>query len=306
MLEDPEALASADWLAAAGAPPDSQPYDRLVSQHAEPERDDDRPAETELGAEVAAARQAADALAAITGPALDPILDAVLENCRIALKAVADQHAHLAEHSDMDLDGDTRWAARWRLAAAAIAYANALVDLTDDGYGDIALPMSRALYEALGVLGVVNDTEEQTILDRWLEDREIQPKKVRSAAEWQAKRIAEDAAARGVELDIEDISAQMEQIYSVLSDVSHARRSGLRSIVSVSLRRAVYREHPDPLARAHAAVSTVLAVEATILGVGDALVSFYGGPYYATVIQPIKEGLMASAAQLIAFTDSAR
>lgn len=276
-----------------------------MSEHAEREPFDDRPAQTELAPDVAAAREAADTLAAITAPALDPTLEAVLKNCRIALKALADQHAHLADHSDMDLDGNTRWAARWRLAATAIAYANALVDLTDDGYSDTALPTSRALYEALGVLGVVNDTDEQTILDRWLEDREIQPKKVRAAAERQAKRIAEDAAAHDVELDVADISAQMEQIYSVLSDVSHARRSSLRGMVSVPLRRAIYREHPDPLGRAHAAVSTVLAVEATILGVGDALACFYGGPYYAQIIKPIQDGLMASAAQLIALTDSA-
>jgi hypothetical protein len=109
-----------------------------------------------------------------------------------------------------------------------------------------------------------------------------------------------------VELDVVDISSQMEQIYSVLSDVSHVRRSGLRGMVSVSLRRAIYRAHPDPLARAHAAVSTVLAVEATILGVGDALAAFYGGPYYGQVIKPIQDGLMASAGQLIALTDAVR
>lgn len=273
---------------------------------APPEPVDDRPSEVELPADVAAEREAADALVAVTGPALDATLEGVLENCRIALTALADQHAYLADHSDMDLAGDTRWAARWWLAAAAIAYANALVDLTDGGYGDTAHPMSRALYEALGVLGVVNDNEEQTILDRWLEDREIQPKKVRAAAERQAEGTAEDAAAHGVKLDVDDISTQLKQIYSVLSDVSHARRSGLRGMVSVPLRRAIYREHPDPLARAHATVSTILAVEATILGVGDALAAFYGGPFYAQIIKPIQDGLMASAAQLIALTDAAR
>ena len=255
---------------------------------------------------MAAAREAADALAAITDPALDPTLEAVLENWRIALKALAHQHAHLADRSDMDLDGDTRWATRWRLAAAAIAYANALVDLTDGGYVDSALPTQRALYEAVGVLGVVNDDAEQTILDHWLEDREVPPKKVRAAAERQAKRITEEAVENGVELDVVDIGAQMEQIYSVLSGVSHVRGSGLRGMVSVPLRRAVYRAHPDPIARAHATVSTVLAVEATILGVGDALAAFYGDRYYAQIIKPIQDGLMASAAQLIALTDSLR
>jgi hypothetical protein len=73
-------------------------------------------------------------------------------------------------------------------------------------------------------------------------------------------------------------------------------------MVSVPLRRAIYGAHPDPLVRAHGAASTVLAVEATILGVGDALAAFYGGPYYAEVIRPIQDGLMGSAAQLMALT----
>ena len=90
-----------------------------MSEHAEPKPVDDRPAETELAPDVAAAREAADALAAITGPALEPTLEAVLENCRIALKALADQHAHLADRSDMDLDGDTRWATRSPPSTAA-------------------------------------------------------------------------------------------------------------------------------------------------------------------------------------------
>lgn len=128
----------------------------------------------------------------------------MLENCRIALKALADGHAYLADHSDMDLDGDTRWAARWLLAAAAIAYANALVDLADLGYIDTALPTSRALYESLGILGAVDDNAEQAILDRWLEDRKVEPKKVRSAAKRQAERIAKEAAERGIKLDVVD------------------------------------------------------------------------------------------------------
>lgn len=263
---------------------------------------DDRPTETEPTPSVIAAREEADAVAKRIGADIDPTIDAVLENCRIALRALAAQHAHLADHSDLDVEGDTRWAARWRLAGAALAYANALVDLSGRGYVDAALPVSRALYEALGVLGVVNDDSEHTILARWLEDREVQPKKVRAAAERQAKRTSEEAAARGVELDIADIREQMEQIYKVLSNVSHVRRSGLRGMVSVPLRRAIYGAHPDPFARARGAVSTVLAVEAAVLGVGDALAAFYGGPYNAQVIRPIRDGLMESAAQLMALT----
>jgi hypothetical protein len=236
-------------------------------------------------------------------PPIDAHVDAVLANCRIALNALAAQHAFLADHTDLDFDADTRWAARWRLAGAAIAYANALVDLSDRGHVDTALPTSRTLHATLGVLGVVNDDAERTILRRWLDDQEVQPKKVRAAAERQAQRVAADAAQHGVELDVTRVKDMMEQMYGTLSDVSHVRRSGIRSLASAPLQRAIYGRHPDPSPRAAGAASTVLSVEATIIGVVDVLAAFYGGTYYATVIKPIQDGLMDSAAELFALTE---
>jgi hypothetical protein len=87
--------------------------------------------------------------------------------------------------------------------------------------------------------------------------------------------------------------------------VSHVRRSRLRGMVKRAPAPRGLPRASRP-SRTHATVSTVLAVEATILGVGDALAAFYGGPYYAQIIKPIQDGLMASAAQLIALTDSVR
>jgi hypothetical protein len=266
------------------------------------ETTDDRPREAELPADVIAARRTADAQAEHLGAAIDAQIEVVLASCRIALDALATKHAYLADHSDLDLDGGTRWAARWKLAAAAIAYANALVDLSARGYVDAALPVSRTLHEALGVLGVINDDSEQTILTSWLEDREVEPKKVRAAAERQARRALEEAAAQGVELAGAGIKQPMEQMYSLLSDVSHIRRSGVVGMVSKQLRQAVYGPHPDPMQRAAGVASTALSIEATIIGVGEALSAFYGGPYYQQAIMPIQDGLMQSAAQLMAIT----
>jgi hypothetical protein len=263
---------------------------------------DDRPAEATLLPEVVAKREQSDEQAQRLGPSIDAHIAQVMQNCRIALEALASKHAYLGDNSDLDLDGETRWAVRWILAAAAIAYANALVDLSDRGHVDTALPVSRTLHEALGVLAVINDDDEETILKRWLEDREVRPKKVRAAAERQAQRVTEEAAARGVHLEIAGLNERMEQIYATLSDVSHIRRCGVRSMFSVPLRRAIYGRHPDPLERARGAASTVLSVEATIIGVGDVLAMFYGGPYYGQVIKPIQDGLMDSAAQLLAVT----
>ena len=240
---------------------------------------DDRPGETDLSPEVIAMREAADAEAQRLGPHLDAHIEAVLQNCRIALDALAEHHAQLADRTDLDLQGDTRWAARWQLSGAAIAYVHALVDLSDRGHVDSALPMSRTLYEALEVLGVINDDAgDRTILNGWLEDREIEPKKVRAAAERQAQRVAEEAAAQGIDLGVTGLAEAMKQMYA-LSPTSAPYRSGLRGMVRPTLRRAVYGPHSDPVERAGGAASTVLAVEATIMGVGDTLAAFYGGPY---------------------------
>jgi hypothetical protein len=263
---------------------------------------DDRPGGAELPAEVLAARQAADAVAQRLGPPIDAQIEAVLANCRVALDALAAQHAYLADQSDLDLDGDTRWAARWQLAAAAIAYAHALVDLSARGYVDPALPVSRTLHEALGVLGVVNDEAEQTILTRWMEDRKVEPEKIRAAAQRQAKRVIQEAATQAVDLGSAGVKESMGQMYSLLSDVSHVRRAGVRGMVSTPLRQAVYGRHPDPMKRAAGGVSTVLSIEATIIGVGDVLASFYGGPYYERVIKPIQGDLKQNAEQLMAVT----
>jgi hypothetical protein len=276
-----------------------------AADDAEPGRDettDDRPGEAELSADVIAARRAADAQAENLGAAIDAQNEVVLANCRIALDALATKHAYLADHSDLDLDGGTRWAARWQLAAAAIAYANALVDLSARGYVDVALPVSRTLHEALGALSVINDDAEQTILTRWLANCEVEPEKVRAAAERQAKRALEEAAGQGVELAGAGVKQPMEQMYSLLSDVSHIRRSGVVGMVSKQLRQALYGPHPDPMQRAAGVASTVLSVEATVIGVGEALSAFYGGPYYRQVIMPIQDGLMQSAVQLMAIT----
>lgn len=153
------------------------------------------------------------------------------------------------------------------------------------------------------MLGVVNDDAERTILRRWLNDQEVQPKKVRAAAERQAQRVAADAAEHGVDLDVNTVKGMMEQMYGTLSDVSHVRRSGIRALASAPLRRAIYGRHPDPFHRAAGAASTVLSVEATIIGVGDVLAAFYGGTFYTTIVKPIQNGVMDRAAELLALTE---
>ena len=63
-------------------------------------------------ADVIAARRTADAQAEYLGAAIDAQIEVALASCRIAQDAHATKQADLADHSDLDLDGDTRWAAR--------------------------------------------------------------------------------------------------------------------------------------------------------------------------------------------------
>ena len=171
------------------------------------------------------------------------------------------------------------------------------------GHVDSALPVSRTLHEALVILEVVNDDAEQTILDRWLEDREVEPKKVRAAAERQAQRVAEEVSAQGVDLEMMGSGSRWSGCIPVLSDVQPhppvgPARVGGRVGVGHGCDARSMAVTPDPVQRAAGAASTVLSVEATIIGVGDALASFYGGPYCTRqIIEPIQDGLMKSTTQ---------
>jgi hypothetical protein len=74
--------------------------------------------------------------------------------------------------------------------------------------------------------------------------------------------------------------------------VGGAAHQALSHTTPTTARTNVYGRHPDPRERVRGAASAVLAVESTIVGVGDALTAFYGGAFYSTVIKPIQDGLM--------------
>lgn len=264
---------------------------------------DDRPNVTGPSGQALQMRSAQDAVAAKFGGPIDAQIAPVLENCRRALGTLAELHADLATRSDMELDGETRWSARWQLSGAAIGYARTHVELAALGFVDHCVPTWRTVHETLGVLSVVNDVSEPTILDRWLRDSQVEPKKMRSAMERQALRTQEAAKSAGVVVDLSGLRKLMEQLYGPLSDVSHARRSGVRAFFDTGARRAVYGPHPDPRERIAGAVAAVLVVESTIIGVGDALASFYGGLFFAEHARPLQDGLMSSAAQLLALAE---
>jgi hypothetical protein len=64
----------------------------------------------------------------------------------MAIRTVEQLHVGIADGTDIDLRGDTRWAAVWQLAGRAIGFAHALLVLANAGMGDDALPVARAMH----------------------------------------------------------------------------------------------------------------------------------------------------------------
>jgi hypothetical protein len=81
--------------------PDPDPDDTQPA-----ESSDDRPAAAALLPEVVARRKQVDEQARRIGPSIDAHIAEVMQSCRIALEALASQHAYSGDNSDLDLDGE--------------------------------------------------------------------------------------------------------------------------------------------------------------------------------------------------------
>jgi hypothetical protein len=251
---------------------------------------------SELPDDVVAARKRAADDEAVVGPALRPELDQAVTAARIVLDALAEYHASVADRTDLDPSQDpgSRSLALWESMAAAIGLARAFVDLVDLGYDAQTLPLYRALHEILGVVSVLDDTHETKFLADWLSDAEVRQKEVRAAETRNAERMREQL---GLD-DLGDPGNAMRALYGPLSDVSHGRRSAVRTYVSPELRAAVTGPHPSSRQRLATHETGLALVRQVVLVVGGALATLYGGTFYTDRIQPLDGGVEAAAARL--------
>jgi hypothetical protein len=217
----------------------------------------------------------------------------------MALDTIAELHQRIADGTNIDLTGDTRWAAMWQLAGRMIGYARALMVLGHAGFGDEAMPIARAQHECSRLLEAVTNRHETDLLIRWLADddeRYVRPRDARDAIERGEKLIAEMMIAAGEPAipSTRDLSADL---YHRMSVVTHNRRQATQSVLAPAQRSMARGRHPNPYGRATAVRWLGTVVEEAVAQVGGCLVSFLGETastaWIAETLQPTLETFRA-------------
>ena len=257
-----------------------------------------RPAD--LPSEVVDARQRSSAEEEARLEAIRPELDAAIKTARDALEWLDRAHALVADRSDISLSPNTgtRAQALWETSAAAIGLGHAFIDLVALGYHAQTIPTYRAIFELLGLIGVLGDVHEDEFLTEWLDNGEVRQREVRQAAKRESDRVREQLEAGGFSEAVADAEQLMKNLYGPLSDSSHGRRVSVRAYISETLRQAATRAHPSALERLVGVEGSLLLLEDLVQVVGDALGFLYGGTFFADYVRPLQETVAARMERL--------
>jgi hypothetical protein len=253
-----------------------------------------------LPSEVVEARKRSGLEEAARLEAVRPELDAAIKAARDVLDWLDRSHALVADRSDISLSPDTgsRAQALWETSAAAIGLGHAFIDLMELGYHSQTIPTHRAIFELLGLIGVLSDVHEDEFLTEWLANGEVKQREVRQAAKRESDRVGEQLEADGFTEVVANAEQLMKNLYGPLSDSSHGRREAVRAYVSETLRQAATRAHPSALERLVGVEGGLLLLEDLVQVVGDALGFLYGGAFFADYVRPLQETVASAIARL--------
>jgi hypothetical protein len=245
-----------------------------------------------IPAAVAAARLENAAAEANLVQLLQPRIEGNLGACQEAVNVLVEQHRHVAEASDIDLEAETRWVALWELSGRCLGVANLLLDELRLGYTSETAGTMRVLHEAANLLAVATHEETGRLTRRWLSRRRVEQRRARAAIGAAQRAIDQALQEQGVEIE-GDLEELTRQIYRVLSKGAHNDREGFSDAHSSAGRLFVYGSHPSPVVRATWLSYASELLEQVILEVGDALTRFYGGDWYRETVRPLVHGLHA-------------
>jgi hypothetical protein len=246
----------------------------------------------ELPAQVNAARDENAAAEARLTELLQPRLEGNLAACQHAVDALIEHHRHVAEGTDIDFEGETRWVALWEMSGRCLSVANLLLDELRLGYTSETAGTMRVLHEAANLLAVATHEEGAHLTRRWLSGRRVEQRRARAAIGEAQRAIDQMLQEQGVEIE-GDLEELTRQIYRVLSKGAHNDREGFADAHSRAGRLFVYGPHPSPVVRATWVSYASELIEQVVLEVGDALARFYGGDWYRDTVRPLVEGLGA-------------
>jgi hypothetical protein len=195
-------------------------------------------------------------------------------------------HAEYARKAELDLVGNDRPSAIWKLAGESIGAARALVDLLDAGYTTQTFPMMRSIHESNRLLSAVADLEEEEIAERWLADKEVKQSEAREAEQRQADRIAEQMKAAGVEPPPE-VQQLTRTVYRGLSKAAHHQRSVVDEAIDFEAGAMIYGPDPRTARRLEFVIFAGTLIQEVLLKVGDALCVLWGPGFYDRHLRPM-------------------
>ena len=236
--------------------------------------------------------------------------EARIRSCQDVVDRLAEYHARVVDHTDVDLSAPTRWVAILESTGRCIGLADALIDQIRRGYASETAGTARVLHEALD-LAVALAGGDESQARRWLGGKQYSTKRAqaertaffaRLVADAQAlakidpevaERIAMAEQALGMPVDhaAEGIHEDSGRMYGDLSNSVHNRRRGFADSIVLELRRFNYGRHPDPRVRNRWIVIAEDLVHQTCLDVPSALAEIVG-------VDMVRETALQLAAQI--------
>lgn len=263
---------------------------------------------------VDARREQAERLNAKLEEVIAPRIKAHLDAADAAMNACAGIVDYISDRTDLSLDRDSRQVAVFLLIGRLTGLGRATIALLRQGFCAEVVPTIRVMHETSRVLHTVADRNESEMLERWLADDWVKPWEARKASDRLRQRSAagladmkaqaeamgrEDLAQQFAELmetaiqgeDDLKLSEQSRNIYAVLSQIGHSRRSGITDALSVPLRRLTTGPHPDPRIRGEYVMYGSLIIEEALLSIGDGISTAFWLGMFTLSIKPLVDTL---------------
>jgi hypothetical protein len=114
-------------------------------------------------------------------------------------------HEEIADRSDIDLGGETRWVVVWEMGGRCLSVARVLIHDLRGGFASEAVGTLRALHEGVQLLAALASHLEEDAGRRWLTGEWIRPKEAREIQGRKQELALERMAAAGIEAEGGDI-----------------------------------------------------------------------------------------------------
>lgn len=156
----------------------------------------------------------------------------------------------MPDHSDLDIEGETRAAVLWALSGRSISLGYALITQVEAGFGVETYPIARTIHEVNMLIRVFVQPEGDEILRAWLRGHQPKASRIRSLI---LRIEARDDARRQADglPPIDPDNGMYASLYEGLSSATHTTRESILSSISPTRRLMLMGPSPDWYMRAY-------------------------------------------------------